>query len=532
MKFLLAAVNAKYVHTNPAVYSLAAYAKTHAASCHETVVREYTINRLPGDILAAIYAENPDAIGFSCYIWNWNVIRFLLRELPKVLPETRIFLGGPEVSFHSEKILSEFPQVEAVMIGEGEQTFAELLDALPDGSLEEVKGLMLRSGFTGERAPLPMDSVPFFYGDISNLIPFQDRILYYESSRGCPYCCSYCLSSIGKTLRVRSFENVKKHLDFFLSAKVPQVKFIDRTFNAHKEHALSVWTYLKEHDNGVTNFHFEIAADLLSEEEVAVIRAMRPGLIQLEIGVQSTNAETLAAIRRHADTEKIRRAVSALRKAGNIHIHLDLIAGLPFEDRASFLRSFNEVFSMGPHELQLGFLKVLKGTAMEEKAEEYGLSFLSEPPYEVLSTKWISYEEVREFHRVEEMVEVYYNSCQFTQTLPLFSEKFPSPYDFFLALAGWYASRGYFVQVPSRSRRYEILLEFAASLGPSSFAEKIREALSLDYYLREKPRRLPSFVTRLPDLSRFDYDHRDPVTGNCVYKEKKSKEEAWIQKRE
>ena len=488
MKILLAAVNAKYIHTNPAVYSLAAYAKTHAASCHETVVREYTINRQPGDILAAIYAERPDAIGFSCYIWNWDVIRFLLRELPKVLPEVRIFLGGPEVSFHSEKILSEFPGVEAVMIGEGEQTFAELLEALPDGPLEDVKGLMLRSGFTGERAPLPMDSVPFFYGDIPDLKPFQDRILYYESSRGCPFRCSYCLSSIDKTLRVRSFDNVKKHLDFFLSAKVPQVKFIDRTFNADREHALSVWTYLKDHDNGVTNFHFEIAADLLTKEEIDVIRAMRPGLIQLEIGVQSTNAETLTAIRRHADIKKIRSAVSALQKAGNVHIHLDLIAGLPFEDRASFLRSFNEVFSMKPHELQLGFLKVLKGTAMEEKAEGYRISYLSEPPYEVLSTGWLSYEEVREFHRVEEMLEVYHNSGQFMNTLPLLLEKFPSPYDFFLALAGWYASHGYFVQIPSRSRRYEILLEFASSLGPSSFAEKIRETLSLDFSLTEKPR--------------------------------------------
>ena len=543
MKFLLCALNAKYIHANPAVRSLSAYAGD-IPGCR-VIVREFTINQLTEDILAGISEEKPDAVGFSCYIWNIETVKKLVSALPRVLPETKIYLGGPEVSFHSEEILREMPEVTAIMTGEGEEVFRDLLISLAAGELSPSNHMetpcfphmetprfphmetprfphMETPRTTNMETPrqgclhaghiLPMDSVPFCYDpEIS-----ENRIIYYESSRGCPFRCSYCLSSIDKTLRLRSIARVTEHLDRFLTDRVPQVKFIDRTFNANHEHAHAIWQYLSEHDNGVTNFHFEIAADLLTEDEILLLNRLRPGLVQLEIGVQTVNDRTLGEICRPADTEKIRRAALRLRAPGNIHIHLDLIAGLPCEDYDSFVHSFNEVYSMQPHELQLGFLKVLKGTRMEEKAGDYGLQYLPYPPYEVLSTRWITYEELRKLKAVEEMLEIHYNSRQFTQTIPLLETRFAAPFSLYEALAAWYKEHDYFLIVPGRARRYEILLEFAESLGGEAFREKVRETLTLDYYLREDPKKRPAFVHSLPDSSRIDTGHRDPVTGNFI----------------
>lgn len=517
MKFLLAAVNAKFIHSNPAVWSLKAYAGNVPG--WEVPVREYTINQPMEEILSAIYEECPDSIGFSVYLWNREMIGKLLREIPKILPDVKIFLGGPEVSFHPERVLKEFPEVCGIMLGEGEATFRELLEKLTEkGSLTSVRGLYLQGGgFTGDRQLLSMDEVPFFYDDQAVAEDggiFSHRILYYESSRGCPFRCSYCLSSVDKTIRMRNFEKVRKHLDFFLSNRVRQVKFIDRTFNANREQALKIWTYLLEHDNGITNFHFEIAADLLTEEEITLLNRFRPGAVQLEIGVQTVNETTLSAIHRPADIEKIRSAAEKLLAPGNIHVHLDLIAGLPYEDYDSFVHSFNEVFSMKPHELQLGFLKVLSGTGMEVSAEEYGLKYLSIPPYEVLSTNWISYPELKKLHDVEEMLEIHWNTCQFTKTMPLLLSLYETPYALFEDLALWYQNHHYFIQVPSRQRRYEIVLEFAREKGGEDFGEEVRKTLTLDYYLRENPKSRPAFVKELPPEGLIDYISRDPVTGN------------------
>ena len=327
MKFLLTAVNAKYIHSNPAVYSLRAYAGEELSEHIE--IAEYTINQRMEQILAGIYEKKPDVIAFSCYVWNWNMIQELLTEVPKIMPVVPIWLGGPEVSFLGEKILKQYPAVTGIMIGEGEQTFKELLEYYvnKNGNLHDIKGLLLADGMTGERELTDISTLPFLYEDMEQ---FKNRIIYYESSRGCPYRCSYCLSSIDKKVRLRDIEIVKKELQFFLDRNVAQVKFIDRTFNCNHKHALEIWNYIYEHDNGVTNFHFEVEGDILNEEEIALLNKMRPGLVQLEIGVQSTNPVTLKEINRFTDFENLKTIVEKINSGKNIHQHLDLIAGLPY----------------------------------------------------------------------------------------------------------------------------------------------------------------------------------------------------------
>lgn len=516
MKFLLVAINSKYIHSNPAVYSLKAYAG--ASYEEELVIKEYTINQRTEEILASIYEENPDYIGFSSYIWNWKTITELLSEIPKILPKVGVFLGGPEVCSKNEEIFERFSNVKALIIGEGEATFKEVVSICHDGNesrLKSVKGLLLADGFTGERESLDMDEVPFFY-ESESLDGFENRILYYESSRGCPFRCSYCLSAIEKTTRLKDFDIVKKELDFFLRNKVRQVKFIDRTFNANHEHACSIWKYITENDNGVTNFHFEIAADIMTEEEIELISSMRPGLVQLEIGVQSTNEKALKAVNRYADMKHIKEVVEKLLQKHTAHIHLDLIAGLPYEDYESFKKSFNEVFLMHPDQLQLGFLKVLKGAPIEKEAEEFGIKYLSAPPYEVLETKWISYKELVILKKVEQMLETYYNSAQFTKALPFLLDKFDTPFDFFFSLSEYYLKKEYFSKSPARSKRYEILLEFAEEEFGNYVKEELRKELTVDYYLREKPKSKPDFVREIPMNIKFDYEHRNPITYNAT----------------
>ncbi|MBO5144908.1 MAG: DUF4080 domain-containing protein [Lachnospiraceae bacterium] len=516
-KILLVGINAKYIHSNPAVYSLKAYADKYYPDRPDGCtleIAEYTINQQTGTILADLYHKRPDVAAFSCYIWNWNVVQELLAELPKVLPDTKLWLGGPEVSFHADRLISTFPQLSGVMIGEGEETFLELLQYYweQDITLQEIKGIVYQGGFTGERALTDINRLPFIYNpalssdtgrktdafcsDMSKndtLVTFDNRIIYYESQRGCPFRCAYCLSSIDKKVRLRDIDTVKTELQYFLNHKVPQVKFIDRTFNCVSGHALSIWNYLKEHDNGVTNFHFEIAADLLNEEQLEAMRDMRPGLIQLEIGVQSTNEATLRAINRHMDIGRLRKTVAMIQGFHNIHQHLDLIAGLPYEDYESFAHSFNDVYAMAPNQLQLGFLKVLKGSPMEQQAHEYGIVYNSKPPYEVLYTKWLSYDDVLRLKGIEEMVELYYNSNQFTHTLPVLALEFSSPFAMYEALADYYRTNGYFVSTPSRAYRYQALLDFACSVAPQK-QELYAELLIFDMYLRENLKSRPSFA--------------------------------------
>ena len=494
MRVLLIAVNAKYIHSNPAVYSLRAYAQAALGDLPEVGIEiaEYTINQNTENILADIYRRKPDIAAFSCYIWNWNTIQELLPELPKLLPDTKLWLGGPEVSFRAEKILAQYTQLTGIMVGEGEETFTQLVRFYhaPKGQLQDIPGLVLPQGRTQPRELTDMGRLPFLYEDLGK---FQNRIIYYESQRGCPFRCAYCLSAIDKSVRLRDIGTVKKELQYFLDHKVSQVKFIDRTFNCNAAHALAIWRYLLENDNGVTNFHFEIAADLMTEEELEVLKQMRPGLIQLEIGVQSTNEQTLYAINRYMSLEHLRQVVDKIHSFHNIHQHLDLIAGLPYEDYDSFVTSFNDVYAMRPQQLQLGFLKVLKGSPIEERAEEYGIVYNSRPPYEVLYSRWLPYDDVLRLKGVEEMVELYYNSCQFTHTLPVLEKEFSSPFALYEALSQYYEEKGYYINTPARAYRYQVLLEFAQQKAPAR-SELYAQLLTFDMYLRENLKSRPAFA--------------------------------------
>lgn len=497
MKFLLVAVNAKYIHSNPAVYSLKRFAGEYTDAVE---IAEYTINNRMEDILEDIYRRKPDVIGFSCYIWNIGMVERLMGELHKLLPKLPVFLGGPEVTYDADKLLRKYPYLTGIFIGEGEATFAQVVKYYvkknPE-SLEDIPGLMLRSGMTPARKPLNLTDVPFLYDDMA---PFTNRIIYYETQRGCPFRCSYCLSSIDKTVRFRDIEVVKKELAFFLEKKVKQVKFVDRTFNCNHDHAMAVWQYLYDHDNGVTNFHFEIAGDILREDEIALVAKMRPGLVQFEIGVQSTNTDTLREIRRVMDIEKLKQVVAALKAAHNVHIHLDLIAGLPYEDYDSFARSFDDVYAMEPEQLQLGFLKVLKGSYMAEMAESYGLVYTDYAPYEVLYTNWLSFTEICRLKRIEEMVEIYYNSGHFAHSLPVMIADFgQGAFAFYEALADFYEEQGFFVETPSRIYRYQALLSFAKSIHPER-QELYKELLLFDLYVRENLKSRPDFAPDLHDL--------------------------------
>ena len=507
MNILLTAINAKYIHSNPAVYSLRAYACRYGGSRYEEEIRiaEYTINQPVDEILMDIYERCPDILCISCYLWNINYVEQLIREIPKVLPETKIWLGGPEVSYNAREMLDGYPGLAGVMCGEGEQTFLELMQYYHGegaAALRDVAGIAYRARTgngnaagdvceTPVRPALDLSTIPFIYEHIED---FDNRIVYYESSRGCPFSCSYCLSSIDKCLRFRDPDLVRRDLQFFIDHEVPQVKFVDRTFNCRHDHAMAVWSYIKEHDRGITNFHFEVAADLLNDEEIALIRSMRPGLIQLEIGVQSTNPDTVREIRRRMDLVKVEGNVAAVREARNVHQHLDLIAGLPYEDYDSFARSFDRVYAMKPDQLQLGFLKVLKGSLMHEKTEEYGLVYQDRPPYEVLSTKWLSYSDVIRLKKIEEMVEVYYNSGQFRNTMEQLEQAYASSFEMYGALADYYEKNGLSRISHSRIARYEILYHFMEETEGTERIAEYREWLTLDLYLRDNVKNRPAFL--------------------------------------
>ena len=532
MKFLLAAINAKYIHSNPGVYSLRAFARTKIPGA-DIEIGEYTINHQMDLILQDIYRRKPDFIGFSCYIWNISYVMEIVRDVKKVLPEVEIWLGGPEVSYDAKKVLTREPDVRGIMRGEGELTFTELVQAYlkreelcaASLDLDHIPGITYRaeSGEVvehGLQRLLSLDEIPFYYDDMAG---FENRIVYYESSRGCPFSCSYCLSSIDKTVRFRSLDLVLPELQFFLDHKVPQVKFVDRTFNCKRDHTLGIWRYLAEHDNGITNFHFEVSADIFDEEELELIGKMRPGLIQLEIGVQSTNPDTIKEIHRHMDLVKLKQAVDRVYDYRNTHQHLDLIAGLPYENYESFMRSFDDVYRMRPDQLQMGFLKVLKGSYMEEQVAAYDLKYRGIPPYEVLSTKWLPYSDVIRLKGVEDMVEVYYNSGQFPATMKLLEKKFARPSEIFTSLAEYYEKNGLTGISHSRLARYEILYRFLEekeakveqstpeSENPAETEQKIgvkaeetavkptlsdfRDSLMYDIYVRENTKSRPSFAS-------------------------------------
>lgn len=544
MKFLFVAINSKYIHSNPAVRILREYALAHDPSIPEgeLEILESTINNPLEEILSEICERRPDVVLLSCYIWNWNMMRRLADEISSCLSDAAIWAGGPEVSFESERILRENPWLSGIMQGEGEESCLKVIQSYRAN--EPLSGIL--SG--GE---VQMEQLPFIYSE-EKLESFRNKILYYESSRGCPFSCSYCLSSVSRHVRIRPWEKVEKELDFFYRAKVKQVKFVDRTFNCEHEHCQKILQWILAHDNGVTNYHFEIAGDLLNEDEIKLLSQMRPGQVQLEIGVQTTNPEVVREIRRTMDLSRLSSNVEKIRQGKNVHQHLDLIAGLPLEDLQSFRKSFDDVYAMQPDQLQLGFLKVLKGSFMAEKAADYGITFMQEAPYEVISTKWLSAGEVNLLKRVEDVLEVYFNSHQFTTVIKILQTCFDSAFDMYLQLAGYVKEMRYDLHGPTRLDRYQILLGFAMQTD----AEKEilwREALTLDYYRREKAKKRPLFafdrkpyekqirafyeeglskrdhvdlftysvwdenITRLkqPAFLDFDYDHISPLDHNA-----------------
>ena len=599
MKILLAAVNAKYIHSNLAVYSLKAYAEDPAVE-----IGEYTINQQKDDILMDIYKRQPDILCLSCYIWNLDYIEEIVLEIGKLRPDMPIWLGGPEVSYDAKEVLRRLPCVKGVMKGEGEKTFKEICriyrnefekrenvcgyqdknvdnswkkSESVDNQLKGVDGITFREEKekiidNPWRPIMDLSEVPFVYDHMED---FEHKIIYYETSRGCPFSCSYCLSSVDKRLRFRDIELVKKELQFFLDHKVPQVKFVDRTFNCKHDHSIAIWKYIMEHDNGITNFHFEIAADILNEEELELLEQMRPGLVQLEIGVQSTNPDTIRAIHRTMDFPKLAGIVNRIHSFKNIHQHLDLIAGLPYEDYDSFHRSFNDVYALRPQQLQLGFLKVLKGSHMKEMTEEYGIVHKELEPYEVLGTRWLPYEDILKLKMVESMVELYYNSGQFQNTIACVEPLFEDAFTLYEKLGQFYEKKGYSEISHSRMRRYEILLEFVKeeleekSAGKSGNQdpevenpagkaaedcrgmetatwEKVADSMIYDLYLRENLKSHPSFeydqkpyekavweyrrqekvpktahieVFRDGKILLFDYENRDPLLHNAAVKE-------------
>lgn len=568
MKLLLTAINAKYIHSNLAVYSLKASAGEYKDAVE---IAEFTINNQADYVLEEIYKRKPDVLLFSCYIWNLSMIETVMREFHKLCPQVPIWIGGPEVSFEVEDFLGKHPEVTGLMMGEGEETFRELCNYYTakeaKSELEKIRGIAYRkeSGaiqVNAWREILDMSTLPFSYNKMED---FSNRIIYYESSRGCPFSCSYCLSSVDKKLRFRDLELVKEELQFFIDQKVPQIKFVDRTFNCHHAHAMEIWKYIHEQDNGVTNFHFEVSADLINEEELALMAQMRPGLIQLEIGVQSTNDATIKEIRRTMKLDRLKEIVNRVKSFGNIHQHLDLIAGLPYEDYETFQKSFDEIYALQPNQLQMGFLKVLKGSYMYAHADEYGILYHDNPPYEVLATKWLSYEDVLKMKRVEEMLEIYYNSGQFEITMKVLGTHFASAFDMYQRLGDFYEKKGYFGMSHSRIRRCEILMEFLEAEWPmdemhGDWMDCVRQALVFDLYYRENCKSRPAWAMsqeNLKSISRhyckngklshiemfmydflggnyavleepvyvlFSYDKRDPLTHQAkaeyVYPEK------------
>ncbi len=509
MKVLLVAINAKYIHSNLAVYCLKKYSKEYDNNIE---IAEYTINQYTEYIVQDIYKKKPDVLAFSCYIWNIEYVTAIIRDIRKVLKNCDIWVGGPEVSYRAAAFLDEYKEVKGVMIGEGEKIFHNLMEKYIEGKcdFENINGIVYRNNDKIISNPfetlLDLSEVPFPYDDLDE---FKNKIIYYESSRGCPYSCSYCLSSIDKKLRFRDMNLVKKELKIFIDNKIPQVKFVDRTFNCKKSHAMEIWRFIKENDNGITNFHFEISADLIDEEELELFKTMRPGLIQLEIGVQTTNPLTIKEIDRTMNLDKLKYVVEKINGFKNIHQHLDLIAGLPYEDYNSFVKSFNDVYRLKPEQLQLGFLKVLSGAKMEKKAEDYELVYTTLPPYEVLTTKWLNYDRILQLKSIENTVEIYYNSRQFINSLSYLERKFDTPFEMFEGIGKYYELHKLNEVKHNRIQMYEILLKYVKSVCEDY--KVFEELLKLDVYLRENIKSRPAFAGEISkeELREYYYEYRD-----------------------
>ncbi|NCB41178.1 MAG: DUF4080 domain-containing protein [Clostridia bacterium] len=465
MKILLTTLNTKYVHSNLALRYLYAVAGDYR-DCIE--IAEYTINHYDDYIFTELMRRDSKLYCFSCYIWNIDRILYLVENLKKAKPNVKILLGGPEVSFEGEEFLFNNPYVDFVIQGEGEGTFSNFLaqyfSSLPN--YEEILGLMYRDGsFVKRNSPCPLlkfESVPNPY----DFLPAEeDKVLYYESSRGCPYRCAYCLSSLEHQVRALSLERVKTDLNYFIYKRVKQVKLVDRTFNFDANRSLEIMKHIIQKDNGITNFHMEMCGELFTEDYYTLLQGVRPGLFQFEIGVQSTNQSTLNSVNRRGNFSKVEEAVKRLQKIGGIHLHLDLIAGLPLEDYSTFRHSFNDVYSLNPNEFQVGFLKLLKGTQLRDEAKLYGYVYRSKAPYEIITSSYISADGLIRIKMIADMVDIYYNRSGFVRTIEAVLKYYDNPFDFYEELGVWYYSRGHQSKSHSKEDQYRIIRSFLRRWG-------------------------------------------------------------------
>jgi radical SAM superfamily enzyme YgiQ (UPF0313 family) len=506
MKFLLTAVNAKYIHTSLSVRSLYHYVKSDNVE-----FAEFTINERAADILTEIYRRRCDAVLFSCYIWNIEFILEIAHNLKKVSPDTKIIMGGPEVSFDSVYYMEKYPFIDAIIRGEGEATFKEWLEKGCD-----INGMTFRRDgkiIQNQDRELICDitKIPFPYSE-DDIEKNKNKLIYYETSRGCPFRCSYCLSSVTRQVRFRDIETVKRELMFFIKHKVRIVKFVDRTFNADRLRTRNLFEFLIENADS-TAFHFEIAADLINDDMIELLKKAPKGLFQFEIGVQSTNDKVIKAIDRKTDFEKIKRVVSVLKKNSKVHMHLDLIAGLPYEDLDSFKHSFDDVFNLRPDVLQLGFLKLLRGTKIRDEEEKYSYKYTEKPPYEILCNEFISFDDLLLLKGVEEVFEKYYNSGVFKHAMEYFLRLYSSPFEFFSDLWRFYENEGYNRIGQSRNTLYEILCKFEGGQN-----EVFRDYLKLDYFENNPGASTPSWSLIPYDREllkvRFDILSDDFVSKN------------------
>lgn len=481
-KVTLCAFGARYSHSNMALHCL------RAAVPFDVKVLELSINDRAESAIEKIMEDKPDAIGFSCYIWSIEHVLKAASSIKKILPNCFIFFGGPEAS-DAHILMKRHSFIDMIIRGEGEIAFAHFMHRFTQNkSILGTPSAFIRSGSqilsTPDAPPADLNELAFVYSDLS---AFENKAIYYETSRGCPYRCAYCMSA-NDNVRFLSLERVRKELEFFISSGVMRVKLVDRTFNYPAKRAYDIFSILIElsekYPHSTTNFHFEISACLITDEIIDLLKKARPGLMQFEVGVQSTNEQTLRAINRSHDTQKVLNNTKKLCELGGIHVHTDLIAGLPYEDYASFAKSFDDVYSLGAEQLQLGFLKVLRGSPMHSLAEKHGIEYTDYAPYEVLKTKWLSYSELRKLHKIEDMVESLHNSGRFNKTLPLLIKE--SAFAFFEGFAEYAECEGYFQRPHSKQTLFELLLGFSGN------NELIKEALIYDWLSVDKNLKFPS----------------------------------------
>jgi radical SAM superfamily enzyme YgiQ (UPF0313 family) len=500
MKIALISLNAKYIHTNLAIRYLAECVR----EAHHTEIFDFTVHDLPLKMAEEIYSYKPDLIGLSVYLWNRDETIRLVKILKRVLPEAFLLLGGPEVMAEPGAFMGKCQEIDAVVQGEGETPFQELVTALAKKTgIETVANITWRKGLmihrNKQKPPLArMDDIPFPYASEKAWNP--NKIYYYESSRGCPFNCSFCMSSLDRAVRSLSWDRVKADLNRILAANIRLVKFVDRTFNWDRQRAFEIWRYLVEHYNADMVFHFEIAADLLDAETIQWLARVPSGYFQFEIGVQSTNECTLKAVQRQTDLTRLFANVQALKRCGNIHLHLDLIVGLPFEDFTSFRESFNRLYRADGHMLQVGFLKLLPGTAIHARASEWDYEYMPDPPYQVLSNHWLSFEDVCLLARVESVFEIYSNTGRFVHALKYLVHQTGDPFMLFLSIAEFWKGSGLSTYGSGMQEHFSQLALFVAEKHPQAY-DAFTEVLKFDYFLTGKPGHLPGWVKQTRQIS-------------------------------